>query len=363
MPRIARAPRNLYPYVDDVRLLLPAGINVTWQQYRLKAPDGTPTGNFMYETASGVASHYFQKNLIVNTVEPITISAYFRAENRSWCWLRHNGYWVWADLQNGVLGSSFGGPIATGIIPCPNDWYRVWLSSFGPQAWYRYGVATGDTNITFIGLDQDSIGFWRPQLNFGIGPDPHDSIPILSNANLINDLDLRNWPSVGSTVDATPITGPDGTLNAYRVNDLGGATRNRISIDSNTADLDAPPTGGDYVYYMFVREGTAADLSLVMYDATAAVFRIEVDFGWVAGNLTVLAQDIGDGAAVDMGGGWWIAWVHSNSFVAGNRINLALYPTRRDVDPGAAVYTDVVAGKCIAGTGPSDIIAQEVPRT
>ena len=94
------------------------------------------------------------------------------------------------------------------------------------------------------------------------------------------------------------------------------------------------------------------------------VDRIRVDFTWVAGVLTVAAIDVGtDAGAVNMENGWYCAWGTNTTFVAGNRLRTTLYPSRDGTMPGAGSYIDCVPGKLIPGTGPSDIICQEVARS
>jgi len=216
-------------------------------------------------------------------------------------------------------------------------------------------IAGGNGINNFGGLDQDSLYIWRPQINEGIGPDPHDSIPILSNRNVV--LSPINW-SAGTWANTATVTpaaaaGPEGTLTANLLNAVGAG-------EYASTPLGALYPAGNQVWYVYLKNIDATALRIRLYDTSAAAERVNVDFTWAGAVLSAPTINNGtDAFAVDMDDDWYCVWGYSNAIVAGNQHTAYVYP-------GGAAGTGRIYGTNAwqhPGQGPSRIIGQEVARS
>ncbi|GAF87645.1 unnamed protein product, partial [marine sediment metagenome] len=277
--------------------------------------DGTPTAHIHHEDNTLAVQHMYRKGSDFNNADRdkiVTFSSFVGPINRDWIRFRildtiaiHANF----DVTNGVIGA-LSNTFDAGIIPAPNNFYRCWMSWISQESINRidYQIGIADNVTGFDGLDQDSLAYWRPQLNPGSGPDPVDSVPIRTNTNLVaaySDLTVGWATEGGGSVDPTPIEGPTtGVFDAYRVHDDGSTVWAALKATLPPGIL---PVGGQYCYYAYLKEGTAVDASLRLWDTGAAVLRIDVDYEWVAGNLQIKAENVGTGGTVDLGNGWWVA--------------------------------------------------------
>lgn len=261
------------------------------------------------------------------------------------------------DVLNATVGGLGAGSISASINYVANDYCKCSLlfsTTFGaPFIRFYVGEALGDN--VFDGLDQDSLAICRPQLNSRIGPDDHDSIPILTNQNTV--VSPIDWTGAGwaNTATVTPAAGlgPEGTLNA---NLLASTVAGQYA----SAALGALYPAGNQVWYCWVKNIDATSLRIRLYDTAAAAERVNVDFTWTGAVLGGTTINNGtDAFPVDMGNGWYCVWGYSNAIVAGNQHTAYVYPG------GAAGTGRIYATNANQhpGQGPSRIVGQEVARS
>ena len=179
----------------------------------------------------------------------------------------------------------------------------------------------------------------------------------LNLATQSEDLDHGDWlvaPALAVTVASDVTTPPAGADQVWKITDNGTNIDGRIQ--------EATPGGlltdnARYVVSAFVKNGTSTEVTLGLFDTGGgAAFRMRIDFQWIAGVLSVKAEDVGTGGVVDVGGGWYRAFgvVPAGVVVGANTHGILLCPSEYGVMPGAAVYDFWTAAQFEAGTSPTE---------
>ena len=155
------------------------GVRYSWGLVgeNITAPDGTETGEFLYEdTATG--SHYTNSSSVLVGVN--TFSAYLKAgaQNFASLWISSATtppYGIaYFDLSNGTISSiSTGTHVASATITSVgNDWYRctITTSSLGSKTYYPV-IGLGNSQ-SYTGDGSSGIYIWRIQLEAGTSASP-----------------------------------------------------------------------------------------------------------------------------------------------------------------------------------------------
>jgi len=156
--------------------------NLTVPSIAEASPDGRGVGNTLHEDATVAASHYIEYSPAMDILNQYryTLGIRAKAENRDWLRLMFVLAGVDAecyfDVANGVVGTASATVDAANIQLIATDWYECWITFLADQTAFansvRIDVAEADSDITFDGLDQDSLTVFRPQLCEGWGLDP-----------------------------------------------------------------------------------------------------------------------------------------------------------------------------------------------
>jgi hypothetical protein len=137
------------------------------------APDGKTTANILHENADDNANttHFTQSGNVSFTNGQDYVLSFFAAPiNRDWIRTHvpfsAGSRWSHYDVANGVIGTESAG-VTSEMIPYPDGWYKVnmfFTANATETILISYYVAEADADITFIGLDQDSLYVWQFQI-------------------------------------------------------------------------------------------------------------------------------------------------------------------------------------------------------
>jgi hypothetical protein len=140
------------------------------------SPDGVQTADTLHEDATAAVAHQFRQSFTGAGSTPYTLSVWVKAINRSWVMLRLY------SATDGLVTASFNlSTGATGTVTADSagieywgsGWYRCWIEDTRATAETQYAYvapAEADDDITFDGLDQDSLYVWGAQLEVGASP-------------------------------------------------------------------------------------------------------------------------------------------------------------------------------------------------
>jgi hypothetical protein len=140
----------------------------------------------------------------------------------------------------------------------------------------------------------------------------------------IRSQELDTWTDTsGSTVTANAAVAPDGTTTADLLTATASGSGRRRSV-TFTGD-------GTKAVSLFLKQGTAAENTILLRDLTASVNRIAVRTLWSAGALTL--SIVGGGGIAHppqpLGNGWWRVLLSADGVVAANShvIQITVDPT------------------------------------
>jgi len=217
------------------------------------APNGTNTGNLVVENSANT-NHWFEQSFTAIVGTPYTISAYFKAKERTQCALYgftdnfvFSGQLVIFNLSTGTVVSQ-SGTQTNAIENVGNGWYRCSMTitaNASATAYFGYGLANGGSQ-SYQGDGTSGLYMWGRQLNTGtIKPyfptTDRLNVPRLTyqnggggcpslllekqSTNLVSysqDFSNAYWSKLGQGVADTAVVtanyaiSPDGTQNATR---------------------------------------------------------------------------------------------------------------------------------------------------
>jgi len=154
--------------------------------------NGTVTADTIHEDATLASSHYIrQPNITTTNGDTYTFSFYAKEDNRNWVasYITIDATGGYFDLSNCTIATSIGGavlstePLNDGLCRCS----ATWTSGItGVQGATIY-IGEADNDITFDGLDQDSLYLWGTQ--FEESPFATSYIPTPTNAAVTRTAD------------------------------------------------------------------------------------------------------------------------------------------------------------------------------
>jgi hypothetical protein len=158
-----------------------AKVNTSITANTIVAPDGTLTGDKLFEDTSSSSSHHLQKNLNFTAGVSYTTTVYAKRGERQYLFLRYlsggafsTNYIAVFDLQNGVATNSSTFPADSfSITSVGNGWYRCSITraadstATGSVGFYLSNVGTG---TTYTGDGASGVYIWGAQLETGAFP-------------------------------------------------------------------------------------------------------------------------------------------------------------------------------------------------
>ena len=143
----------------------------------ITAPDGTQTGNFLYENTD-TSDHYTTKNAVFAGVNTFSVYLKAGAQNFASLWISSAStppYGIaYFDLSNGTISSiSTGTNVASATITSVgNDWYRCTITTTSLFSNTYYPVIGLGNSQSYTGDGSSGIYIWRPQVEAGTSASP-----------------------------------------------------------------------------------------------------------------------------------------------------------------------------------------------
>lgn len=286
------------------------------------SPDGTSNADKLQEDAA-TSTHGLQQFLAYSNATAYTLSGYFKAAERSWCWLffpsaaftATSGYYF--NLATGVVGAAIGSGVTAAIQSVGNGWYRCSITKTSTAAASGntgFGIATADVTNSYTGTTGSGIYAFGLQLEAGTGassPIPTTTasvtraadVPAVTGLNVTYPLSMvstfqRDWDA-GSAQIITQVDAGSNSQRAYllvNASDLFAAAAAGGSTTGNTSVSGATTPGVAYVGAMraltddFVaaRDGALSVVDANFgYPTTATTLRIGGESGGAYLNGTI----------------------------------------------------------------------------
>ena len=260
----------------------------------------------------------------VNFSGVTTFSIYAKANTNSWIRLLFNpsSVFVYFDLANGVVGSSYGTSlIDTKIESVGNGWYRCLVVLSGSFSSCRVYSAEANTTSATTG----SIYIQDAMLNQGLVAYPYvqtttasvasgilEDMPRIDfsggNQSLLLEPSRTNLASHSEYLEAmvpdncnitsNSILSTEGVLNASKFEGLGNALYIRAR------QVVSLPAAGNYCFSIYVKAGTSTNMTIVVANYTAT--NTSADFVLTGDGSTTS----NDATIEPVGNGWYRCCVY-----------------------------------------------------
>ena len=197
------------------------------------------------------------------------------------------------------------------------------------DAVYAWGAqlsdsASLDAYSPVYGAAVTSAAYYGPRRDF-------DPVTLACKGLLVEELrsnlvlssaDFGSWSDIGATVAANTVVSPDGTMTADELARVSTTTDSRAKTVTFTGD-------GTKSVSIYVKYNTAPTFAVFLYDSTAVVNRMLIDFAFTAGVPASSTVNSGSVEAIEnAGGGWYRIKLLCPSVVAANTNVLYVYPAR-----------------------------------
>jgi len=175
-----RTSKNLLPWSMEPNRVPPWTLNqITVPSINNASPQaGSNSAAILHEDANA-GTHFLSCAPALSYGQVYCISLYAKAINRTWINVYFNALEVFINLATGAVGTTVGASLNRLVTTLPNSWYRIsyaYLSTTTAAVNVRFYVGEADNDVTFNGLNQDSLYIWKPCIGEGYYPDDVDKI-------------------------------------------------------------------------------------------------------------------------------------------------------------------------------------------
>lgn len=202
VPRVAdgllveRQSTNIINYSEQFNQWQATRSSVIVNTAALLAPDGSQTVDIFHEDATPASTHILrQANILsVTDTEVYTYSVYIAPLNRSWVQVVITDATVtpsaYFNVSNGLIGTLGGGIDYANIEAVVDGFYRcsiTWTAGATETNTPRLYIAEADADITFDGLNQDSLYVWGAQVENSPFPTSYIEVPATADVTRTAD--------------------------------------------------------------------------------------------------------------------------------------------------------------------------------
>jgi hypothetical protein len=273
--------KNILPFSNDFNNAFSWQIgSVTISNNQAIAPDGSYTAALLTATDKYPRITYFnyvQNNYAVKPGEIYTYSIFVKYVNYQYCVLLNesfsgppnNNASVQFDLIVGFVNGLSGAATAAGIIPYPNGWWRIWVTTTVPSTYisssnyYQPQFRLGHYDGTNYSGSQ--VYVWGAQMEFNSSPTagPSVYVPTGFPKNLIASSENFNaWYYDNSTLSANNVLDPNGNPNGSLVTSTLTGGSNQVFVQQQIPNLSA---NTNYTYSIYLKQGTSPTTVMDFY--------------------------------------------------------------------------------------------------
>jgi hypothetical protein len=345
------APHNLLTFSEsfDNSSVVKVGLDVAANT--AMAPDGTMTADVVSRSADGTANRNTRFNFTTAQTGTYIFSQYCKpdsATNRVALRLQDSaavgGHCVFELVGDGSIVSSSG---AVGTIEKQGDWYRVSVTVS------LTGTFIAIQCLTFLGAygnstDPTPFSFWGAQLNVG-SLQPYYPTTRKNLLGFTQEFDNAGWTKTATTIDATKVTAPDGSLTGQRLVPTAVSTTHFIGQPATFI------SGTVYTLSVYAKADGYRYLRVGFPSATFASLGRSASFDLQTGASGVIQPGVTT-TIVNAGNGWFRCSITATANAsATNTSNGAAFNSQPVDDALSATFTgDGTSGAQIWGAQLSD---------
>jgi len=179
MIQAVNSPKNMIPWSMEPNRVPPWTLDqITVPSINNASPDGSLSASILHEDANA-GTHFLYCVQPVSCGRVYCLSVVAKAINRTWMNLYFDGFGVFVNLATGAIGTVVGASLNRIVTALPNSWYRIsyaYLSPTNANVYVRCYIGEADNDVTFNGLNQDSLYIWKPCINDGYYPEDLEKI-------------------------------------------------------------------------------------------------------------------------------------------------------------------------------------------
>ena len=302
--------------------------NATISANATTAPDGTTTADKLEEDSVNT-THYTSQIPSASGGATYIVSVYAKAAERSHFLLYDEGVGTFFNLANGTITSDYSAPLAKGIEPLTNGWYRCWIAvtstgATGPQIM----VCNAATTYSYTGTTGYGIYIWGAQTEIASYTIPTSYIPtttasaarvydsptvasglggsyplsLFCEFPMLHDINVTQHPFLVQASDYTEsslflLGGGPGARVLYDTMIAGGATQAQTSVTGAIA-VNTVVKGAARFQLDNTNIARAGILATNDTSCTAPATATQVTFGLAVGSATAVAPTLIRRAAI-----------------------------------------------------------------
>lgn len=235
---------NLVTYSEQFNDVTWIKTNATVTANAVVAPDGTLTGDKLVEDTTASNTHVINTSFSATSGSTYTTSIFVKAGERTECSLQLASAFATAtsirvNLTNGSVINTSGSPVAAGVTPVGNGWYRIYVAQTAnatTTALVLVYASNGGTTV-YTGNGYSGIYIWGAQLEAGAFPTSY--IPTVAS-------------QVTRSADSASMTGTNFS-SWYRADEgtLYANVQRQYAVPANTYPSNFSISDGGFTNFIF----------------------------------------------------------------------------------------------------------------